>query len=403
MKQLVGRGDAILWLFAGIATIIGAVMIFDAGYARSIQDGYGPIPREFKSQSLYIVFSLIAYALCTKIPLERWGRWSTGLFLLSLAALVAVELVGKELNGAKRWLELGPLMIQPAEFFKCTSILFLALSFAKRQRKKPIGNIAHWGLWMDKVFVPFALRALPVMLVLLGIFLINKEPDLGTAAIVAVTLFAMMILGGVSRRSLLLFSIGGSIAVTVMVLQEPYRVDRIVNHSQRRDVANRDDTGFQTITSETAIASGGWSGVGIGSGRAKHLMPAATTDFLMATVAEEFGLFGSLGVIGVLAAIVGRLVQLGNRHSSVFGQLVLYGVACWIGVQTCTNIMMANGTLPAIGIPLPFLSSGGSSLLALWIAVGICQSAVIAKAPQEETVEARGDGRWDRRSRLSRA
>ena len=154
------------------------------------------------------------------------------------------------------------------------------------------------------------------------------------------------------------------------------------------------------------MASGGLFGVGIGNGRAKHILPATTTDFIMATIGEEVGLVGSLFVLSIIGAIVWRLKWLASRATDRFASLVLFGTAAWIGIQACVNVMMANGFLPAIGIPLPFISSGGSSLVALWMALGLCQSVL---APQPEPVveeEARETDRNRRRhgrARLSRA
>jgi cell division protein FtsW len=261
-------------------------------------------------------------------------------------------------------------------------------------------------LWakLDATFVPKLKRFLPAVWVFLGVILIEREPDLGTAAVVAFTTFVMFILGGVTWRSLV---VGGALVLCgtfIMVKAQPYRMERILNHTQRWDAKNIDDIGFQTVQSELAQASGGIVGVGVGAGRAKHVIPATTTDFIMATIGEEFGLLGSVVVIGLLGALVARLLWLADRAKTRFGMLVLGGVGVWIGIQTCTNVMMANGLLPAIGIPLPFISSGGSSLIALWMAMGLCQAALRAvPVPKEAMVEADRD-RWRHgRARLSRA
>jgi cell division protein FtsW len=161
-----------------------------------------------------------------------------------------------------------------------------------------------------------------------------------------------------------------------------------------------DDLGYQTVQSEAGMAAGSLVGVGIGAGRAKHVMPAATTDFIMATISEETGLLGSLVVIGVIGLIVSRLWSLSRRSEDQFSSLVLGGTAAWIGIQTTVNVMMANGMLPAIGIPLPFISSGGSSLVALWAALGICQVVAPERVPVEARDEARTDGWRDRRTYL---
>jgi len=125
--------------------------------------------------------------------------------------------------------------------------------------------------------------------------------------------------------------------------------------------------------------------VGIGEGYAKQVLPETMTDFILATAAEETGLIGAMFLLMLLGAIVMRLLQKAMRTADRFSMLILYGVACWLGVQTCVNVMMANALLPAIGIPFPFVSYGGSSLVALWIAIGVCQSALApAKQVDEE-------------------
>jgi cell division protein FtsW len=247
-------------------------------------------------------------------------------------------------------------------------------------------------------------RCLPALWVLIGIVLIEGEPDLGTAAIVAVTSFVMFYLGGAKPTTLLAGALLALVGVTFMINAQPYRMERIINHAHRWDPSNVDDIGYQTVQSELAQATGGWIGVGVWEGRAKHVIPATTTDFIGATVGEEFGFTGSLLVLGLLGGLVARLLYLAKLARTKFAMLLLSGVAVWVGIQACTNVMMANGTVPAIGIPLPFISSGGSSLIALWLAMGLCQ-AVLRPVPvaKEAVVEADRD-RWRHgRTHLSRA
>lgn len=373
--------DPLLLMLALAATAAGALLIFDAGYARSIAQGNGPVPREFRSQAMFLALALPFGWMVSQVRAERWRRWSPWLFALSILSLVAVKVVGHEMNGAQRWIDVGPFSVQPAEFAKLAAVMFLAWAFAGRKPwvapKRPPGLAS----WLDRVAVPKGVRAAPFLLVLVAVAMIEQEPDLGTAAVIAATAFGMLWLGGVSLKSIVAVFLVGSIGVAAMVKSEPYRMDRIVNHAQRWSPEHVDDVGYQTTQSEAAMAAGALTGVGIGSGRAKHMMPAATTDFIMATVGEEFGLLGSLAIIGLLGAIVARLFWLAARAGGEYGSLVLGGVGVWLAVQTATNVAMANGALPPIGIPLPFISSGGSSLLALWLAVGVCQSAAAQHAP----------------------
>jgi cell division protein FtsW len=398
--------DPLLFGLALLLTGMGLLFVFDAGYARSLRDGRGVIPREFIMQLPFLAVGLLACYLVGSMPQAAWKKWSKVIWVISLVALAAVEIpgIGVAMAGAHRWIKIGPFLIQPAEFAKSATILYLAGVLADR-KTWPIKIKARkdWAHWLDTIAIPKLKRCLPALWVLIAVLLIEKEPDLGTAAIIIATAFIMFIAGGVSRKTLIAGVLVGAVGVGVMIKQQPYRMERIQNHASRWSGDNMDDTGYQTVQSELAMAMGGFTGVGIGNGRAKHVLPATTTDFIMATVGEEFGLFGSLAVIGVLGALVLRLIVLAGRAETQFAMLVLVGVASWIGVQGCTNIMMANGFLPAIGIPLPFISSGGSSLISLWLGIGLCQS-VLAPVPTEEAeVVPRRHRRWNRRARLSRA
>lgn len=372
-----------------VATLVGLFFIFDAGYARSLGDNHGSFPPEFRSQLIFLIPSIAAGLLCTRIHPDFWIKVGPLLWIANLILLALVLKFGIEKNGAKRWLGMDSFGIQPAEFAKLTAVIYLSGVLATR---KPWAEVVRpakdWAQWMDNVFVPKFLRMLPGFLVLLAAGLIDKEPDLGTAAVVAATGFALFLIGGVSRTSLICAVCVAAFGGVLLVKEEPYRMDRIVNHVQRWDPKNVDDVSYQTVQSELAMATGGWLGVGIGNGRAKHVISAPTTDFIMATVAEEFGLLGALGVMALLGGLVLRLAMLGRKATNSYARIMLFGTAAWIGIQACVNIMMANGFVPAIGIPLPFISSGGSSLVALWSALGVCQAVAFApaRAPKEPPI-----------------
>jgi cell division protein FtsW len=398
--------DPTLFFLAMLATGLGLLFIFDAGYARSLKDGFGTIPREFKSQLIFLPVALFVGAFVARVRPEAWKKWSRLLWVMAFVSLVLPMLpgIGVELNGAHRWIKLGPVMIQPAEFAKVAVVIYLAGAFAGRAawptKIKPQKDMAKW---LDNIAIPKLMRFLPALWVLMAVYLIEKEPDLGTAAVVAAVAFSMFFIGGISKKSLIWATVLAFLGVIFLVQQEPYRLERIANHSSRWSAENMDDMGYQTVQSEMAMASGGLTGIGIGGGRAKHVLPAATTDFMLATIGEEFGLIGVLVALGVLGALAFRLFVLAAQAPTAFGAMILCGVGAWITIQTCVNVMMANGFLPAIGIPLPFYSSGGSSLVALWVAMGLCQSA-LAPVPVKEEGSAADRYRWgNRRTRLSRA
>lgn len=404
MTRQTVRFDSWLVGLALLASAMGLVMIFDAGFVRSISSGDGPIPREFRNQCIFLLISIAACAIGTKIKLSTWQKLAPWLFAVGLVGLFAVKCAGVELNGAQRWVGVRGFLLQPSEFMKLAALLFLGSVLVDRQPAKYPRTSKNWADFMDRFVVPWLKRIFPGLLVLVALYLIEREPDLGTAAVLGAISVAMFVLGGVSKKTLAVLAVLGLVGGMVMVKAEPYRLERITSHFDRWNSANVDDIGYQTTQSEAAMALGSVSGVGPGAGRAKHFMPAATTDFIMATIAEEYGLLGSLAVLGVLGAIVFRLIFLMQQAATSFGRLILGATAVWIGVQSCVNMMMANGALPAIGIPLPFFSSGGSSLVALWFGIGICQSALLVRREKEaEKLEAHRDGWRDRRARLSRA
>lgn len=399
------------WLFwlGMIATAIGLIVIFDAGFARAIAQG-SLAPREFFMQVVFWPIGiLIAFGL-SKVRPERWQKIAPLIWTLTCIALVLVFIPGFRApqNGALRWIKSGPLLIQPAEFAKITSILFLASVLANRKRwPSKIKAARSFADWMDRIVMPKLGRSVPALITLIASAFIIKEPDLGTGAVLVFVMFIMFWLGGVTSKSMLALLAICAIGVVGAVKAEPYRMERIKHHAERWSDENMDDVGYQTVQSELAQASGGLTGVGPGAGRAKHVLPATTTDFIMATVGEEFGFVGALAILSILLALVLRMFWLASRAPTRFGMLVLAGVGTWIGIQACTNVMMANGLLPAIGIPLPFVSSGGSSLIALWMGIGLCQSALLparaTKNQEEEKAATDRHGRWHGRTRLSRA
>jgi cell division protein FtsW len=339
------------------------------------------------------------------VPPTKWKRGSKILWILALLGVIAVEFVGTKMNGAQRWIRLGPVNVQPAEFAKVALVVYLAGLLADRKPWQGPKKRLAWHVYLDNVMPRKLARLWPAVWVVLMVGLIEAEPDLGTGAVVAATAFAMFVAGGVSWTSVAVGAVIALLGAGFMAKQQPYRMERIESHVHRWQEQNADGIGFQTVQSEAAMASGGLLGVGFGNGRAKHILPATTTDFIMATIAEETGLLGSALVLGLLGAIVWRLQWLAAQAADRFSSLVLTGVAWWLAIQSCVNVMMANATLPAIGIPLPFFSSGGSSLLALWIAIGICQACVVRKrAPEAEVVVAPDRHGWrNGRTRLSGA
>lgn len=397
------KWDPTLFWLALATTVVGLLAIYDSGYARSAADGM-VVPREFRSQVVSTIAALIGAFACWTVRRKNWKSLAWIGYGVTILSLIAVKLVGTEINGAKRWIDLKLLTIQPAEFAKFAVILLLATVLAVRKpAPKPPRRPVHWAEHVDWVWVPRIARSWPLLLVLLAAGLVLIEPDLATAMVLVVVGLVMLVLAGMSRGSIMAIALFGTLLVGFFVVKEPYRMNRIINHGDRWKVENIDSGGYQTTQSEAAMASGGWFGTGLGEGRAKHKLPAPTTDFVMATVAEEVGLVGVMAVLALIGGLVWRLMSLARKLEDRFGKFVLYGTAVWIGVQACTNIMMANGFAPPIGVPMPFVSAGGSSLMALWMAIGVCQSVLRTSREEAKDHAISGDRRWHRRPRVSRA
>lgn len=377
--------DPLLFGLCLTASLLGLFVVLDAGYARSLAGEGGALPREFTMQAFFLLVSVPLGFFLGGIRPGWWERAAKPLWLATVVALAAVMVIGVSQNGAKRWLGVGQASLQPAEFAKLAAIVYLAACLAGRKTWEEVRKPHRDKItYLDNVAVPKLRRAWPFVTVCLAAGLINAEPDLGTAAVVLATGFLMLVVGRVSMRSLGAIVAVGAVALFGLVRATPYRFERFLNHPHRWERGVADDGGYQTTQSEQGMADGGVTGVGIGRGRAKYFLPATTTDFILATVGEEAGLVGVVGVLALLGAITARLYVLAGKATTEFGRLTLYGICAWFGVQTCTNAMMANGFLPAIGIPFPFFSSGGSSLLALWAAVGVAQSALLAPGPARE-------------------
>lgn len=405
MKDRTSGVDWPLMLAALAVSLFGLFAVWDSGYARAAERG-AILPREVISQSMWVVLAVLAGFAAAKL---RSGFWRTmawpGLILsVLLIFLVEVPGLGVEINGSKRWIGIGPFTIQPSEFAKFGIIIFLAATLAYR---KPLAALPRrrisFAEKLDWEYIPLLFKAWPVWVTLLIALLVELQSDLGTAAAIIAIMFGLLFAAGVKTSRIVTLGLVLAGLGYGLTQRQAYRQDRISAHTQRWEPEHRDDVGFQTTLSESGMAAGSIMGRGLGEGKAKHILPVPTTDFIMATIGEEFGLVGSLSLLALMGFIVFRLFALAAR-AQMHARLLMSGLAVWIAVQTCINMMMANGALPTIGIPLPFVSAGGSSLLALWLALGAAQGAML-KSPEPEEVRhaTRRHGWRNGRARVSRA
>jgi cell division protein FtsW len=292
-----------------------------------------------------------------RIDYHRWRRLTGLLLLVAFGLMVAVLVpgVGVAANGARRWVGYGQLTVQPAEVAKLAMILFAANLLAKRADK-----VHDWRLTLKPVILVFGGFAVLLM----------AQPNLGTTMILAAIVLVMLFVAGVQGKPLAV--VGGAMVAgaTAFAFLEPFRFRRLM--AFRDPWADPLNTGFQTIQSQVGLANGGLLGTGLGEGRAKWgFLPEAHTDFIFAIIGEELGLLGALTVVALFVAIGLLGVRTALRAPDRFGMLVAVGVTTWILVQAFVNIGAAVGALPITGVPLPFVSSGGSSLIFTMAATGL--------------------------------
>ena len=346
----------ILLVVLGLGTLLSASSVVGL---REAGDGL----YYFKRQVVWLVGGVVAMVVAAWIPLRWWRRMSFPLFFASVGLLAAVVFFGIRANGATRWLSVGPIAIQPSEIAKLTTVLFLATLVSRREHL------------MDR-FWTFAWPLL-CSVGLVGA-LVMLQPDLGTTLLVAVGCFAILMVSSVP----LSFIVGGSFAAAsaafALAYIEPYRWQRVTAFLDlERDPLG---TSYQAVQSLVALGSGGWWGVGLGASRARwSFLPNAHTDFVFAILGEETGLAGSLSVVALFVAFTIAGLTIAKRCTDRFGRLVAIGITTWISAQALVNIGGVTGVLPITGVPLPFVSFGGSALVISLVAVGLLVS--VARHP----------------------
>lgn len=309
-------------------------------------------------QGLYIVLGITAGAVCFQIPLNNWQKMAPFLFLLGVFLLVLVLIVGRSINGSQRWLPLGIVNLQPSEFVKLFTAMYVA-DYAIRKSDQ-----------MDSIVKGFL--PMVVVMTLIG-FLLLKEPDFGALAVIATIAMSVLWLAGINVRIFIGLMIAMPVAFQQLILNVDYRRARLEVLSN--PFLDPYDKGYQLTHSLIAFGRGEWTGVGLGGSVEKLLyLPEAHTDFILAVIAEELGFLGVALVIGLFACLLIRAFGIAKEavaNERYFSALLAQGIGVWIGVQAIINIGVNMGALPTKGITLPLLSYGGSGILANCIAIAI--------------------------------
>ncbi len=339
-----------------VLVVIGVVMVLSASSVLSLTS-YGSAWYFFQRQLVWTLLAVIAFMVVARIDYHRWQSIVRPLLVGTTVLLVAVLVpgIGVYVSGSRRWLGFGAWRFQPSELAKLALLLFAADLLTRRE-----------GELYDTRRV---LR--PLLLVLMGIAaLVCLEPDLDSTVLLAIIVAAVMVAGGISARYLAVIAGTGVVASAVLAVAAPYRRARVFTFLH--PTADASNTGYQIVQSLIALGSGGMAGVGLGAGRSKWLfLPNAHTDFIFAVIGEELGLIGTLSVLGLFVAFAFLGIRTAQRAPDRFGMLLATGVTVWVVAQAAINIGGVIGLLPVSGIPLPFVSFGGSSLVFTMIAAGL--------------------------------
>ena len=348
--------SVLLILAVAVLNIIGLVMVLSASSVESL-DSKGNPWWFFERQMMWTALGVVAFFLASRFDHRRWRRLAPLLLAVAFLLLTVVLIpgVGIYVDGARRWLGSGQFRLQPSEIAKFALLVFCADVLARRQHE-----VADWRRALRPIVSVLGAVALLMML----------EPDLASFMVIAVTVSAMLVVGGIRARHLAALAAAGVAMVAMFSFVVPWRRARMFSFFSGGQDAHA--AGYQVTQSLIALVRGGWTGVGLGAGRAKwNFLPAAHTDFIFAVIGEELGVLGCALVVGlfVLIAVIG--FRTAHRAPDRFGTVLAVGATAWIVGQAVLNLGAVVGVLPVTGVPLPFVSFGGTALVSTMVAAGV--------------------------------
>jgi len=351
----------LIWSAVGLL-LLGLVMVYSASIAIAEGSRFTGYQSHYfvMRHAVFLAVGLGAGLVAFQLPMARWQQLAPALFVAGVVLLIVVLIpgIGREVNGAQRWLSRGPINLQPSELMK----IFAALYAADYTVRK-----------LDAMS-SFKRGFLPMMAVILFVgFLLLREPDFGAFVVITTIAFGVLFLGGVNGRVFALLAIAAVIGFIILILSSPYRLERVLGFMDPwKDAFGK---GYQLSHALIAFGRGEWFGVGLGGSVEKlFYLPEAHTDFLLAVIAEELGFVGVLTVVAGFAIIVHRAFAIGREAIKLeryYAGLVAQGIGLWLGVQSFLNMGVNMGLLPTKGLTLPLMSFGGSGIVANCIALAI--------------------------------
>ncbi len=374
------RNLTLLLAPTALLTVIGLIMILSAGSISAVE-GYGTSFWYFNRQTLYAVAGVAGLVIAARMPYSFWRRAAIPVLLvvLPLMLLTLHPSVGSSLYGASRWIDLGPITLQPAEFAK-----LLTIASAAAILSRPWKDLSR----ARDVFLPLG----PLVLIVAGVVLLQR--DLGTTLIICGSVFLVLFAAGVRLRSLLWTGLAALGVTAWFIFRTAYRRTRFLEAWLNWEL-DPSGAGWQLRQGLIALGSGGWFGIGLGNSRQKwDYLPNAHSDFVFAVLGEELGLVGAVAVLFLFGVLLLAGVRIALNAPDTFGRLLAAGITGWIGLQTVINLGAVTGLLPITGVPLPFLSFGGTALVVTLAGVGVLASVALdgARAAGRGRGRSRSDG-----------
>lgn len=341
------------WLLASVVaglTVLGLIMIYSTTYVWVDEDP----TRYFSRQGLYALAGLASLLIMLRIPYQTWQRISVPMMIGTVVLLAVVLIVGKATFNATRWFLNGS--IQPSEVAKLVIIIYVADWLASKGQQ-----IRHVSLGL----LPFSI----IIGVVAGLILL--QPNFSTACLIAGTAFILFFIAGADILQMVIASLVGALAAVMLIMQAAYRLRRVTIFMD--PLADPDGLGYHVTRALATLNSGGLTGVGLGNTVHKYLnlLPAPHTDSIFALIGEEFGFLGSLGVLALFALVAYRGFRIARQAPDRFGMFLAGGITILLTLQAIVNIAVITSTLPFTGVPLPFISYGGSSLVISLTSIGL--------------------------------
>jgi len=350
------KNEIIIITCTMLLVIFGCIMVYSAS-SFSAQQNYGNSTFFLTKQIIGAVIGIVAMIGASFFPYEKLKKYKWILVAISviLLLLVFVPGLGKSNYGAQRWIGIGSLTMQPSEIAKFALVLFCSATFCDIKAET----------------IKFKHSILPICVGVLFCTLVILEPNMSITMCIGIVLIIMLFLGGMNWKHMMAIGMPAAATVPALILLEPYRVKRLMAFLD--PWANPKGEGFQLIQSLYAIGSGGLFGVGLFNSRQKNLfLPFAESDFIFSIIVEELGFIGGLFVLIVFAFLIIALIRVAFSAKNKFGCLLVAGIASVICVQVLLNVSVVSGLIPPTGLPLPFISSGSTSLVVFMASIGVC-------------------------------